>query len=536
MEKSFPYCTYLIIMKHIVFLFLLINLCSISSQAQTLFNKNYQNSNGSGNWISTSMIFAENHYYIIGGYTTVLEESSETRRGVCILEIDNLGEIEEIQYHVEQGRDIFEGWNHCLIITENGIGTTGGIFTDTTIGGFFTEYNFDLDTIISKELFLDTISDRCFGLFKTTNGYIFAGSIDSSRNAFEFPETVYNKIHLFKTDFSGNHIWSKTFSFGSLSDGCWSSGSQLVQAKDSGYVIIGTTSDFGQYRNFILKTDSLGNQQWVRFYGNSSYDNPGFSDIIATKDSCYIVCGAYTYGETGGGYYPYDSWILKIDNDGNTKWDRKHRDSIVYDVIANHYYGFYRGVVEKDNGDLLTVCNTYSDEDSVFIGQGFRIRCLDSLGNRKWDKVITRVGNQGGPLWPQSIQLTDDNGIAVGGWAEIYYFNELEQWVSDQRIFLVKTDSLGNDTLLSDISPYEAKPITNFDLICYPNPANNEFFVDLPQGAEDDVLEIYYTNGALVHEQAVGVFNNRVDICNLKPGMYLVKLRGKELYCKLIVE
>jgi hypothetical protein len=58
----------------------------------------------------------------------------------------------------------------------------------------------------------------------------------------------------------------------------------------------------------------------------------------------------------------------------------------------------------------------------------------------------------------------------------------------------------------------------------------------LPQGTEDDVLEIYSTSGALVQEQAVGVFNNRVDICNVKPGMYLVRLRGKGVFGKIVVE
>ncbi|MDD4747962.1 MAG: Holliday junction resolvase RecU, partial [Salinivirgaceae bacterium] len=273
-----------------------------------------------------------------------------------------------------------------------------------------------------------------------------------------------------------------------------------------------------------------------RTYGNSLYHNPGFSDIIPTRDSCYIVCGAYTYGEIGGGYYPYDAWILKIDNNGNTVWDRKHRDSIVYDVISNDFYGFYRGVVEKDNGDLLAVCSTYSDEDSVFIGQGFRIRCLDSLGNKKWDKVITRVGNQGGPLWPQSILLTLDNGIAVGGWGEIHFWNEQNQWVSEQRIFLVKTDSLGNDTIISDISPVESKPITEFKLECYPNPASSEFFVELPQGIDDDVLEVYSTTGSLVWQQNVGVGTNSVGIFGLEPGMYLVRLKKSGLYGKFVKE
>ncbi len=78
-----------------------------------------------------------------------------------------------------------------------------------------------------------------------------------------------------------------------------------------------------QFRNFIPKPQPW-QQQWVKFNGNSSYDNPGFSEIIATIDSCICLRGN-TYGETGGGYDPYDSWILKIDNDGNKMGQKTQR-------------------------------------------------------------------------------------------------------------------------------------------------------------------------------------------------------------------
>jgi hypothetical protein len=527
-------------MKRTLILLTIVTVFLGNLQAQFLFNNNYQNTDGSGNWIASGMLVKNQSFYMNGGYSVINEDcNSFWSRGIFLVKINYLGEIENKVHYSNCNKSIYEGFSNSFIQFDNNFAACGmHDYNGTNLTSVYMfMFNENLDTVLCNEYKIDTTSKRVWDLIRTNdNGFALMGAIDTTHSEVSASSTFVETL-LLKTNAIGDILWERKYRFYEIENYCYSFGLQMVQAYDSGYVISGVVRDVNtSMKNFILKTDSLGNQQWVRFYGNSSYDNPGFSDLIATKDSCYIVCGAYTYGETGGGYYPYDAWILKIDNDGNTKWDRKHRDSIVYDVIANDYYGFYRGVVEKDNGDLLTVCNTYSDEDSVFIGQGFRIRCLDSLGNRKWDKVITRVGNQGGPLWPQSIQLTDDNGIAVGGWAEIYYFNELEQWVSDQRIFLVKTDSLGNDTLLSDISPYEAKPITNFDLVCYPNPARNEFFIDLPQGAEDDVLEIYSTSGALVHEQTVGVFNNRVDVCNVKPGMYLVRLRRLMIFGKIVVE
>jgi hypothetical protein len=507
------------------------------SQEQNVFNYNYPLA---WQYDSHAMINLNNNYYICGNVARQEMPCIYWLMGFHVSKINSDGIFDTIRYFDKCERGTYTGFLSQTMCTKgDSICIIGNVSTDSLTIAFILLLNEDLDTINNHNIFSDTLTRRMHAVIPKNNSFITCGCVDSSYNAINnpTPSLTYTQALISEIEHNGEIKWTKDYRFDTNGGNCWSVFHDLCITPDNGIIVLGITYDLGSpRRNLIMKTDSLGNQQWVRFFGNSSYTNPFFTDIIPTHDSCYIVCGAYTYGEIGGGYYPYDSWILKIDNNGNTKWDRKHRDSIVYDVIANDYYGYYRGVVEKDNGDLLAICNTYSDEDSVFIGQGFRIRCLDSFGNKKWDKVITRVGNQGGPLWPQSIQLTDDNGIAIGGWADIYYYDELNHWVSDQRIFLIKTDSLGNDTLISDISPVESKPITEFKLECYPNPASREFFVDLPQGTEDDVLEIYSTSGSLVHEQAVGYANNKIDICGLQPGMYLVKIRGAALYGKIIIE
>ncbi|MDD3686888.1 MAG: T9SS type A sorting domain-containing protein [Bacteroidales bacterium] len=523
-------------MKLISLTFLLLISCFAFSQNDVIFNYNYPYQ---WNYDCNLMLINDSDYYIAGDVGRVTAECEYVLYGFHITKINNNGIRDTTVIFDKCEQTSYMAWNGSMYFNSGNIVMIGHEYNTPVYNRlFFMKINTSFDTVSNICIMDDTLTKRAFSFaFDYENNIVIAGGTDSTYNEMTgLPETTYSKSSLFKVKQNGDMIWQHSYSFGDISDGCWSIFHRVINTPDSGFIAIGRTSDFGNSKNLILKTDRLGNQQWVRFYGTSSYDNPTFTDIIPTHDSCFIVCGAYTYGEIGGGYYPYDAWILKIDNNGNTKWDRKHRDSIVYDVIANDYYGYYRGVVEKDNGDLLAICNTYSDEDSVFIGQGFRIRCLDSFGNKKWDKVITRVGNQGGPLWPQSIQLTDDNGIAIGGWADIYYYDELNLWVSDQRIFLIKTDSLGNDTLISDISPIESKPITEFKLQCYPNPASSEFFVDLPQSVDDDVLEIYSTNGSLVHEQAVGYANNKIDICGLQPGMCLVKIRGAGLYGKIIID
>jgi hypothetical protein len=261
------------------------------------------------------------------------------------------------------------------------------------------------------------------------------------------------------------------------------------------------------------------------------YDNPAFTDIIETSDSCYIVCGAYTYGEAYGGLYPYDGWLLKIDNEGNTVWDKKYRDYTVENTDwRDTIYNVFNGITELENGRLAAVATS---KNGTVYGRKPKLYLLNSYG----DSIFTRIYESESPWYnPSSIIQTDDKGFAIGGWGEFYDWNESDQvWVSSQRIFLIKTDSLGNDTIVNTVTPTVSKPIDKFELVCYPNPARNEFFIDLAEDAQNDVLEIYATNGSIVHEQRVEFGNNTVNICSLKSGMYLVKLKHKAQYAKLMI-
>lgn len=524
--------------KLIKILLLLIITQNSFSQENTVFNYNYPLE---WTYISSSLKEHSNNYYLAGNIARITADCEFWKFGYHITKIDNTGirDTTVVFDNCEKSIKIYSGSNHTFNILDSGMITLGSVYDDTDMSKLFiVKTSFDFDTISLVYLFEDTLTKRGTGfLIDHEYNYVICGIVDSTYNEITTtPNNTFTKAFLLKTTPNGTTIWSKSYIFAyDTDDGYWSGFKKILATYDGGFLLLGFMVNNHIDKNIVMKTDSLGNQQWVRFYGNSTYDNPIFSDIIPTRDSCYIVCGAYTYGEIGGGYYPYDAWILKIDNNGNTKWDRKHRDSITSGITSNDYYGYYQGVVEAENGNLFTICRTKSDLVGAYRGSKFRIRQLDYQGNRIGDKFIDSVGDQSGSLNPQSIIITPDGDLAVGGWGDIYYYDEENNWVSDQRIFLVKTDTCFQDTLLNNIISYNPKPITEFKIECYPNPASSEFFVELPQGMDNDVLEIYSTTGSLVLQQNVGDGTNRVGIFGLEPGMYLVKIRGVNLYGKIIV-
>lgn len=487
-----------------------------------------------------------NNYYLTGNIARITVDCEFWKYGYHITKIDYNGIRDTTVVFDNCGKNIkiYSSSNHTFNILNSGMINLGSVYDDTdTSKLFIVKTSFDFDTISLVYLLEDTLTKRGTGLLVDNEyNYVICGMADSTYNEITTtPNNTFTKAFLLKTTPNGTTIWSKSYIFAyDIDGGYWSGFKKILATYDGGFLLLGFMVNNHIDKNVVMKTDSLGNQQWVKFYGTSSYDNPTFTDIIPTHDSCYIVCGAYTYGETFGGLYPYDGWLIKIDNSGNTKWEKKYREHRIDpgDYRDSIYCQFY-SVCEMSNNNIA-IAGTARKET----GYSNRTPFLYIL-NEYGDTLLTKYYYQypdGHPdyvnvSYPTSIIATDDGGLAIGGWAEFIEYDEInQQWTNPQRIFLIKTDSLGNDTLISDISPVDAKPITEFKLVCYPNPASSEFFVELPQGIDDDVLEIYSANGSLVHEQRAQNGINTVNNCNLQPGVYLLRLRDKKIFGKIIIE
>lgn len=61
----------------------------------------------------------------------------------------------------------------------------------------------------------------------------------------------------------------------------------------------------------------------------------------------------------------------------------------------------------------------------------------------------------------------------------------------------------------------------------YPNPANNQLFIDQQENFEFDHVQIYNSLGALVFQTTLKSKKQSIDISSLTSGMYLIKISGK---------
>ncbi len=249
--------------------------------------------------------------------------------------------------------------------------------------------------------------DESFSAFQSfDSGYVIVGRTRS------FGQGNYD-VYVLKLDASGNTQWTKTIG-GTLRDEGWS----IIQTtSDSGYILTGYTSSFGQGLGDILvaKLDGNGNLQWTKTIGGPNEDIA--YSITQTADSGYILTGSTASFGQGG----YDVYVVKISANGNLQWTR---------TIGGNNDDFGRAIIQTSDGGYAIAGRTQS------FGQGnwdVYVIKLDSLGNLQWTRTIGGSNDDFG----RAIIQTSDGGYAIAGHTQSFGQGNWD-------IYIIKLDGNGN--------------------------------------------------------------------------------------------
>ncbi|NJD78242.1 MAG: hypothetical protein FIB08_14315 [Candidatus Methanoperedens sp.] len=259
-------------------------------------------------------------------------------------------------------------------------------------------------------------------VFETQDsGYLFLTSIENSTKK----EQDSKLINL---DASGKEIWNRTFGGKNIS---YISSMTLT---DDGYIFAGHTYSSGTSDAWLVKTDFNGKELWVKTFGGTNDD--GFRSIQKTLDGGYILAG-YIGADGSNDVLPYlmgDAWLVKVDTDGNMRWDMKFGELDMVSIVSARQ--------TRDGGYIIAGLS----EDSW----------LMKLGNETESPVISQIENKKDialNVWTKtygigyeiySVYQTKDGGFIFAGMKYLQDSNDYHAW-------LMKTDASGN--LQWDIFP-----------------------------------------------------------------------------------
>lgn len=247
--------------------------------------------------------------------------------------------------------------------------------------------------------------DEGYSVLQTNDGGYLVGGVTSSYGAGS------RDMWMIKTDPSGNLLWQKTHG-GLSSDGAW----YVDHTSDGGFILTGWTLSYGPGfigNAWLVKTDSLGNQQWNKFFGGDDADR-GYA-VQQTTDGGYILTG-YT-GSFGAGLY--DMLLIKTDPSGNAEWTKTFGGT-------GRDYG--NSVQQTIDGGFIVLGYTLSFGAG---GDDFYLVKTDANGNEEWFKTYGGSASDVGFF----VRQTNDGGLILVG-------HTLSFGAGVHDVWLIKTDNI----------------------------------------------------------------------------------------------
>jgi hypothetical protein len=321
----------------------------------------------------SSMIKTSSGGYAVAGYSSSPEEDYD----FWVMRLDPYGNV---LWQKTYGDSNSQEANSIVETSDGGYAVAGYSYSDIKLDDFWV-MKLDPDgNVLWQKTYGDSDSQEANSIVETSDGgYAVAGRSSSPEKDYDF--------WVMKLDPDGNVLWQKTYG-----DSNYQRASSIVETSDGGYAVAGRS--YSPEKNFdfwVMKLDPSGNVLWQKTYGDS--DSQGAWSIVETSDGGYAVAG-YSISNIK----PFDSWVIRLDPDGNVLWQKKYGDSDRQGAAS---------IVETSDGGYAVAGDSYS------IGEDRKIWVmkLDASGNILWqNKYFNTFG-----VVRSIIVETSNGGYAVAG-------------------------------------------------------------------------------------------------------------------------
>jgi len=194
--------------------------------------------------------------------------------------------------------------------------------------------------------------------------------------------------------------------------GGWDSVNCVIETSDGGFLMAGITQDADTYDRGVLliKTDSLGNEEWTKIISDTANDECAFH-VLEDYDGGYLV-SASSYGLIGT-YLEQAVWIIKTDSNGDTLWTHPLSE------VTHNGYPLW-ATITYDSGYAITGLYNYSYDNKAFLLR------LDKDGNYiRCNSYFEGDDSQGGHF---ITEMASDSGFIIAGQDNNHYTTGWDYW------------------------------------------------------------------------------------------------------------
>jgi len=266
---------------------------------------------------------------------------------------------------------------------------------------------------------------------------------------------------LIKTDSLGNEQWTKKYrgvddlSFKSVFE--LSTGGFVL----SGRLIVDSTNE---WKGALLRTDTNGDSLWLKDYANNG--GAEFMDAKETTDGNIIAAGR-SLSFVSSSYT--DFYMVKTDTQGTILWEK---------LVGGDYMDECYSLAECTDGAFILAGTTYPPPTNA---QAFLVK-INSTGDSLWS--VQYGGNGIESLF--SVAETFDYGFAAVGFSTSF----------TNGVYLIKTNTIGT---LTDIN--ENNNLAK-DFLVYPNPAKDYVYIKFNDSSKK-TIQLFDVTGKVVIEQII---------------------------------
>lgn len=198
-------------------------------------------------------------------------------------------------------------------------------------------------------------------------------------------------IWLIKTNSQGDTLWSKTY--GGTGD---ETGHDIISLGDSSYVILGSTSSYGNGGAdiFLIKIKEDGTEEWSLNYGGTS-DEFGQSILQTSDDGFVILSSIEPFGDDNNAVN-----VIRISSSGEVIWEKTFGSG---DGVRGS------NTIQNTNDDNFIL--TYNSFDHLKDGYNTWLVKINDSGYIEWGRTFINEDSDFGHSCVQTL----DGGYAITG-------------------------------------------------------------------------------------------------------------------------